>query len=531
MNRGITHYENLAAFGPQLPEREPESIDQKIAASRELLNKYVASWDLISDITAEEFVNGEVPRLTEFDRRHLPDGTLLVALPQEIIDKVMAESSYDRRTWNMPAAFLRRLLVSHQDFVPPVPGNSQVMDRAIKEKRVLSFSDIRVESPEPIGARHSRTSTHEELNEHNIMGMARIPFALGSVPDVGSVLGYVTMAQANGMAFIARDKILSDIDQQVVVVEKVISALQNVELPNDMMPDATELQEFWDIMSLPGDQFKPQNALRRYVEELRASWIANVGAAIEASPRGIERKKRLYEAGCRLFRVYSPEGSLEIIDQTDRLKSSEQDPSVKYLAGQMMHLSTSIDAEKAGADGVITGTGGGSQCTTSKSTGIPVNTPNLLYQLRGELKIPIGIEGGGVGSNMMQAFALGASFLLKPGEIGMSLEGAGARFMFQDPEGNYLMLYGGEASDASKWWRDLVDPLGRPLFVEGESAVRRLAPNRYSMTQNINELKHDAANALVFQRKQTIAEVHSQDCSNIVEVTAGAGQLSGAYGQ
>lgn len=196
-----------------------------------------------------------------------------------------------------------------------------------------------------------------------------------------------------------------------------------------------------------------------------------------------------------------------------------------------MDPSTAIDAQRAGADALIIGVAGGSQCTTSKNAGIPVNTPNLLYRLRGKVDIPVGVEGGGVGDHLMAAFALGASFLLKPGEIGMSIEGAGGRYMLQDPDGNYWMLYGGEASDASKWWRDLVDRQGRPQFVEGEPGVRMLAPEKYSMTRNINKLKQQTSIGLVFQRASSIAELHRRDCSNIVEVTPEAAQLSGAYGQ
>lgn len=93
------------------------------------------------------------------------------------------------------------------------------------------------------------------------------------------------------------------------------------------------------------------------------------------------------------------------------------------------------------------------------------------------------------------------------------------------------MLYGGEASDSAKWWRDSIDALGRPLFVEGETGVRQLSQDQLFMTSNIRRLLERIAIGLVFQRTNTIAELHARDCSNIVEVTQNAAQLSTAYNQ
>lgn len=525
----MSHYKELAAFHPRTPVRAQESIADKIAISRGELARY-ASVQLIDSITEDSFVDGEVPRLSIFD--DLPKGTQLVELTSELTDFLTEERNYDLISWNTPEAFLRRLRVGYQEFEAPVDGESHVMDRLNTDRRVVSFEDLRIAAPVPDRGRHSRKQVHSELEEHNIMGMARLPLGMGSVPDVGSVLGYLTVAQAGCMAFVARDKVLSSEDHQATVVERVIDTLRTIELPPEMLPQERDLQEFWQITERQPGEYSSQVAKDRYIEALRDSWVANVGAAIEASPKGITRAQKLYEAGCRLFRIYSPEGGREIVDQVKEMKRTfGDDPKVKIVAGQLMDRETAKASADSGADAIIIGVAGGSQCTTSQNAGIPVNTPNLLYDLRGSLEVPIGIEGGGVGNHLMAAYALGASFLLKPGEIGMSIEGAGGRYMLQDPEKNYWMLYGGEASDASKWWRDLVDDLGRPEFVEGEKGVRMLPQDRYSMTRNIRKLRQQIAIGLVFQRAGSIAELHQRDCSNIREVTNNAGSLSVAYGR
>lgn len=524
-------FRELAAFRASLQERKHQDIDQKTDESQKLLFSLVDDGTIVNEVDSESFVVGEVPRLSPFDMFLLPERTRLVRIPDCVAEELAVESSNDRMDWNAPSKFLSRLEVKDKPFVKPIEGNSPVMDRINAEDKVVSFSNLRIKSPTPENGRHSRTRINGTLGEHIIMGRARIPFAMGSVPDVGSALAYITMAQSNGMVFISRDKVLSDRDKQVGLVKQVIKCLREMEIPNHILPHEADLKRFWKIMGLPHDQFNLQVAMSEYIKELRSSWVANVGAAIVASDKGFDQAKRLYyDAGCRLVRVYSPEGGKEIVKQAEKIEN-ELPQDLTIAAGQLMDLDTTIAAQKVGSDLLLIGIAGGSQCITSDNAGIPVNTPNLLYELRGKAEVPIGIEGGGVGKHIMVAFALGASFLLKPGEIGLSIEGAGGKYMMQDPKGNYWMLYGGEASDASKWWRDLLDKQSRPLFVEGEPGVRMLPKDKYSMTRNINKLMQQTAIGLVFQRASSIAELHQRDCSNIVEVTPEAAQLSGAYGQ
>jgi hypothetical protein len=78
----MTNYKNLAAFHTPIIPREAESIDDKIEDSKALLAEF-AGQSLMDEITSEEFVTGEVPRLSEFDLRFLPPKSRFVKLPKQ----------------------------------------------------------------------------------------------------------------------------------------------------------------------------------------------------------------------------------------------------------------------------------------------------------------------------------------------------------------------------------------------------------------------------------------------------------------
>jgi hypothetical protein len=91
------------------------------------------------------------------------------------------------------------------------------------------------------------------------------------------------------------------------------------------------------------------------------------------------------------------------------------------------------------------------------------------------------------------------------------------------------MVYGGEASVSAKWFKDSVDRLGRPKYVEGETGVRALGTSLRSTTRTIAELRGQLSIGLVFQRAESIQELHQRTADNVVEVTQTAGALSQAY--
>lgn len=540
----MSQIHELAGFKPFPPERVKVGLEKKVTQSIDLLARLTDPLLLLTDHAANQDFSidgmrqGVIPRLSPFDLPHLPEGARLVRIPKEKIEQLQEERSYDLIRWNTPDRFLFRLQLGQQEFVPPVPGKSRVMDDLHAKGKVVSFSDLKIEAPEPVNGRKSRKRIDQGI-EANIMGQGRIPFALGSVPDVGSELAYITTAMANGMVFVSRDKLLSDPDQQAAVVRKVIDYLKNVQLPEELKPNEDQLSEFTQIIGLtdPLTDTNRGEAREKYFHALRGSWVANVGAAIEADAQGddgskaLDRAQKLYDAGCRMFRIYSPEGGMEIVDTAKALrKMFADDKSVKIVGGQIMDAKTALKAEHAGCDALFIGVAGGSQCTTSVNANIPVNTPNLLYELRrGEISIPVGIEGGGVGEDINTAFVLGASFVSKPGELGRSWEGLGGQYVFEGIDGEYYMVYGGEASVSAKWFKDSLDRVGRPQYVEGETGVRRLDKDRMSMTGAISRLRGQLAIGLVFQRAESIAELHTRTADNIAFATTSASEKSQAY--
>ena len=520
----------LARFLDKRFIHEKIHIDEKIIQSARLLRKFSGSNKKIQeDITKENFRLGIVPRLSPFDVQYFPKNTKFVQIPTATKNALLRERAHDLIAWNKPSQFLHRLNVGKTTFIPPVLGHSHAMERLTADRMVVSFDDLRTDSPIPKNGRQSRSDLNSHI-EVNIMGQGRVPFALGSVPDVGSFLSYTTVAMSNGMVFVSRDKLLADISHQASLVKDIIDFLKTVELPREIFPNSQELAEFIELMNINPKKISQKEELNKYIQALRDSWVANVGAAIEASSSGILRAKELHRAGCRLFRIYSPEGGTEIVSTTKTLRETfKKSDSVKIVGGQIMDTTTARKAEAAGCDAIFIGVAGGSQCTTSVNADIPVKTPNLLYSLRGNISIPVGIEGGGVGTHLMTAYMLGASFVSKPGEIGVSWEGAGGEFMFKDLAGDYYMPYGGEASISAKWWKDSVDPLGRPKFVEGETGVRHVKSELMSLTRNIKKLRDQVSVGLVFQRSNSISELHARDCDNIVQVTPDASALSQAY--
>ena len=155
-------------------------------------------------------------------------------------------------------------------------------------------------------------------------------------------------------------------------------------------------------------------------------------------------------------------------------------------------------------------------------------------QFYGLKSIPVVVLSNlGQDEEIKRAFKLGASFVSKPGELGRSWEGLGGKYVFETPDGEYYMGYGGEASVSAKWFKDSLDRLGRPLYVEGETGIRFLDQDtlqgNMSMTKTITRLRHDLSNGLVFQRADSIAELHSRTADNVVLVSTSAAEKSEPY--
>ncbi|HMS22465.1 MAG TPA: IMP dehydrogenase [Candidatus Levybacteria bacterium] len=530
---------------------DTENKSRKYNPTREslgALTHYVSQTALIAELLKTDIdhalVMGEIPLISTHDHKLLPEGTRLIKIPEEIKHTIEESEKKDIDQWNTPEKFLERIQATLTNPINS-EATSPVMRSLKSEGQIVSFDDLRTTSPSPEGKKRISRSqdAYPSLLNVPIMGQGRMPIMLGAVPDVASRESYRKAAQSGVMVTASRDKIWGDPKKQALLIGQVIDDLRTYPITEMMTPTESDLIKFWEIQGRSSEEFKPEKAYKDYIDTLRNSWIKNVGAAIEASPKGIKRSELLLEKGCTMFRIYSPEGGHEIVETVDALRKhpSFQKNSVNVIAGQIMDVKTARAAVNAGCDSIIIGVAGGSQCTTSINADIPVNTPNLLYDLReANLQVPIGIEGGGVGSHMITALSLGAHYLSKPGEIGVSIAGSG-KYVFEDPQKNWWVLYGGEASNSAKTWRpDSFDEQGRIRFPEGEGGVRMLCKgngmfepdnlsDRKSITRNIERILYAISVGLVFQRVPDIKTLHARESILVDKVSPSAGELSNPY--
>lgn len=513
-------------------------VDARIRESIGLLQEIKDPSISEGEIAPEGYLLGLFPRLTRFDRQILPSDVRLVRLPEPVQERLEEARNFYLSLWNSPESVLRRLGQKEREYRPPTAKGSAVMDEYEGSYTAVAFRDLFAEPPAPSLKRQSRTELYKKI-EHPIMGEVRMPFALGSVPDVGSVEAYTTAAKAGVLALISRDKVLSDPRKQAQVAAYVLERLRSDPLPSGARPTREHLREFWQITGQPLEAFDENEAMQEYEQALRDYWVSNVFVAIEASEKGISRAELAYQFGVRGVRIYSPESGIEIPQAVAELRAREgfSSKDFKIIAGQVRHVEIAQAAEREGASAIMIGVAGGSQCTTSVKANLPVNTPNFLYRVRDKLNVPIGIEGGGVGTDMIVAAILGASFFSKPWEIGGSLEGAGGgEYALVDANGNYHMLYTGEASRPAKWWGGYIDGLGLPRFVEGEAGERILGSVRddaaeLSIAHNIHRLRGDVATGLAQQHVGSLEEFHQEPAQRIVRATENAIRLSTPYGQ
>ena len=153
-------FRELSGFSIIPIENERVGLDQKVQQSLALLSQFIRDDPSItSDFNINGFRHGIVPRLSPFDLPHIPEGTKLVRIPDDLVEALRVERSYDLARWNSPERFLFRLRLGQEKFEPPVPGRSRVMDRLAAEGKVVSFDDLKVSPPEPNNGRKSRSRT------------------------------------------------------------------------------------------------------------------------------------------------------------------------------------------------------------------------------------------------------------------------------------------------------------------------------------------------------------------------------------
>ncbi len=261
----------------------------------------------------------------------------------------------------------------------------------------------------------------------------------------------------------------------------------------------------------------------------RAHFQRNICISLSINEDCINTFRKSYELGVRCFRLYSIATDIRVRIQTLRLvkeiqlRSTVEDP-VELFIGQITSIeqyedlrSNLSDDEWAHIDGFFIGNGGGVRCTTAE-TGMIVNTPSLILDLRGRegMDIKSIIVEGGVGDEPAVALLLGASGLsYAAGISGASIESPNGGLFLYDGS-NYWSPQRGEASTSTKIieddnqnTREICYQDGEPQQVEGDIGYLRQDIRFVSMCGRIRVRNEWLAQCFVKMGVSTLTQLQA----------------------
>jgi len=152
-----------------------------------------------------------------------------------------------------------------------------------------------------------------------------------------------------------------------------------------------------------------------------------------------------------------------------------------------------------------------------------IDWPLLLYKLRGEIKIPVIVDGG-ASDHIATTLLLGASGInVSRAAAGGTIESPGGALYYSDSHGKLFKPYGGEASPRTKYLDGKIMPFDIPSFVEGETGQAFLNYSEHkfpSLTYNLHIMTEDAILALVFRGVDSIHSLHKINPSPLGRITS-----------
>lgn len=387
---------------------------------------------------------------------------------------------------------------SAHSFIAPQAASNIVFDQAREHQQAITIADIKLEVQGWENSRQSRTAIHqsgpfvsyfhpESDTPYPGRKQARSVIAVGANPEItGSPFALSTIAQAHSLVCIPRDGYFSDVKRQADLARLAIEYLEN-----------------------SPTLYRKDQALR---EKLLDFYIHNLVGVIEPeSSKAVARAKALYEVGVRTFRIYSPEPGSDSLKTLQALRKVEKDlgwEPIEIFVGQVVSVEQAIALEQAGADAIYVGIGGGGRCITGVVGGLTINWPQLVWELRGKIHIPIIVEGG-ANDSIAESLAIGASGIGAVGKLAGTIENPGGNSFFIDEIGNFFRYYGGEASDRMRAMAGRVGPFGFILNTEGETtrkALRYGAGELPTLLQVLHILNQGVVAGMVFQNTSTLSE-------------------------
>ncbi len=421
----------------------------------------------------------------------------ILQYPPEYVEYILAAWLYYLELFNHPDRLAELYQQSEIPFQPPEKKESVIFDNAKANGESITIRDLALATQGDEYPRASRTERFINgpfINYGRKDGgrmQARSPFVGAANPDVfGTAMSLSTLAQAHSLANLPRDGVFSDIKRQVALAKKVFE---------------------WNRRSpiLMGKSSEEQEKLREFYDH-------NLVGVVEASEeKALKRVKALYKAGVRTFRIYSPEpgdGPVETLKAIRRLEKENEWEKIEIFAGQVVSLEQAKQLQEFGADGIYIGIGGGGRCITGVIGNLTIDWPQLLWEMRGEITIPVLVEGG-ASDAIGVTLVLGASGIGAAGKLAGNLENPGGYLVFIDESNRPYVYYGGEAADRMRKMGERIGPFGRVEFREGET--RRIYIVNHpgevpTLMQMLLNLHQGAIGAEVFQNTQNIQQLQDK---------------------
>ncbi len=490
------------------------------------IKKYLAADSKVVDLTAPENQGlsaaevrkslGLIGQGFEITGREgtLPNGQRIIHDGLKIID---ASQVYPNmfNNWFRATLFQTALnyhpeflnLLNQQTQLPfraPAAVSNTIMSKARENYQALTIHDLELTAGKPDRERLQRTQLFTESmlvsrwrydTRERATGrlQARSVLVFGENPDMTSPLMLALLTCNHMIANLPRDGCYGDVEQQAQLAHHTFL-----------------LQE--QLMKLFSRSEEEKQKLLGWHRN-------NLGGVIESNPtKALERAEYLYASGIRTFRIYSPEPNDQLLETVKQLRALELEKGWNQLeiyAGQVTDVEQARELEAAGADAIYIGIGGGGRCSTGQVANLAIDWAQLLFDLRGQISIPVIVQGGANDKPTIST-VLGAAGIGVVGKVGGTLESPGGYLFFFDPaSGKIFKLYGGEASNRMRGMSDRTDALGRACNTEGETTIKQL---RYSKSdgiypsslQALAELLETLATGMAFQVAPTIYDLYGR---------------------
>lgn len=476
-------------------EKWESYIGQKLAPFEQEVSSYLKSWYIESQENSHAYPSQGL-LLTPFD--FLPHTRKAMLEPTEMI-RILRVRQYFLEIFNHPERLVALKKVQKRPFTPVPKVASNVMENMIKQGLALSVSDLGISVVGSDRERVSRTARFKDGPFVKLGKRARSLLVGSAMPDIyGSAPAIATLAQCLSLVGVPRNGPFHIIQRQVDLVKQV---WRTFEVSKVLVGRSKSDQEF-----------------------LLDQWRHNVMGVLETeSELALPRAKALYDVGVRVFRVYSPEPGLGVLHTVRSLRKKYGD-TIEIFAGQIVDVQQAKLLEQAGVDGIYIGIGGGGRCITGVRSGSVIDWPQLVWSLRGEITVPIIVEGG-ASDNIAVTLALGATGIGVSRIVGGgTIESPGGMLYCVDKDGRLFKPYGGEASARTKFLDKKMLPFQLPSFVEGETDVAGISYLPYGVPTiafNAFNLIEDVILSFVFRAVQELSELHAIDPSPIRQKTVG----------